>query len=48
MIYVEKARVIERESNVMIFHPFEVWKHCVWLVVDSFISAVNVVNCVIS
>ena len=48
MIYVEKARVIERESNVMIFHLFEVWKHCVWLVVDSFISAVNVVNCVIS
>jgi len=21
-----------------------VWKHCVWLVVDSFISAANVVN----
>ena len=23
------------------------WKHFVWLVVDSFISAANVVNCVI-
>ena len=21
------------------------WKHCAWLVVDSFISAPNVVNC---
>ena len=24
------------------------WKHCAWLVVDSFISAANEVNCVIS
>ena len=24
------------------------WKRCVWLVVDSFINAANVVNCVIS
>ena len=24
------------------------WKHCVWLVVDSFIGAAKVVNCVIS
>ena len=47
---MEKARVIEREreSNLMIFHPYQVWKHCAWLVVDSFISAGKVVNCVIS
>ena len=32
----------------MIFRPYLVWKHCAWLVVDSFISAGNVVNCVIS
>ena len=24
------------------------WKHCAWLVEDSFISAGNVVNCAIS
>ena len=34
MIYVEKARVIERESNVMIFRSYQVWKDCVWFVVD--------------
>ena len=32
----------------MIFRPYKVWKHCAWLVVDSFISAGNVVHCVIS
>lgn len=48
MIYMGKARVIERESNLMIFSPYQVWKHCAWLVVDNFISAANVDNCVIS
>ena len=50
MIYVEKVRVIEREreSNFMIFLPHLARKHCTWLVVDNFISAANVVNCVIS
>ena len=38
----------ESESYLMIFRPCEDWKHCAWLVVDSFISAANVVNCVIS
>ena len=46
-----KKRELLRESNLMIFRPYEVWKHCeycAWLVVDSFIFAGKVVNCVIS
>ena len=35
-------------ERVMWWYFAQVWKHCVWLVVDSFIGASNVVNCVIS
>ena len=39
----------ESESYcLMISHPYCVWKNCAWFVVDSFISAANMVNCVIS
>ena len=34
-------------ERVMWWYFAQVWKHCVWLVVDSFIGASNVVNCVI-
>ena len=44
MIYVEKARVIERESNVMIYISPVLSVETLCLV----ISAANVVNCVIS
>ena len=35
-------------ERVMWWYFAQVWKHCVWLVVDSFIGASNVFNCVIS
>ena len=46
-IYVGKRELLT-ESNLLIFRPYQVWKHCSWLVVDSFISAGKLVNCVIS
>ena len=36
------------EWSVLTRTASQVWKHCAWLVVDSFISAGKVVNCVIS
>ena len=46
--FIWRKRELLRESYLMIFRPYQVWKHCAWLLMDSFISAANVVNRVIS
>ena len=47
-VFMWRKRELLRNSYLMIFRPYYVWKHCAWLLMDSFISAANVVNRVIS